>query len=253
MPTEEYPYLYRYSYQDAVADGEEDMWKESFRENVCCARAIEEALRESEIPDDPAQLPPDCIAPALEKYGFKRVNFVLAHTVAETEANPAIRHLISDDVRNWAKGQVVVADATYGRYYEVNTAIVLLNQLVRQTQEAFQRLGLLGREQCSAGMYSGDLVGKVLVMKPDTLKEQYWSPQNQLWFATGGFGCDPKASGRAIYAVCLADGEEARWNRENFIGVLDEQYLPEWARERLEALRAPKQAASPAMTGMDMG
>lgn len=114
MPTEEYPYLYRYSYQDAVADGEEDLWKESFRENVCCARAIEEALRESEIPDDPAQLPPDCIAPALEKYGFKRVNFVLAHTVAETEANPAIRHLISDDVRNWAKGQAVVADATYG-------------------------------------------------------------------------------------------------------------------------------------------
>ena len=114
---------------------------------------------------------------------------------------------------------------------------------------------LFGSEHCSTGMYDKDVEGQVLVMKPSTLKEEYRSPENQLWLATGGFGCDPKASGRAIYATCLGDGEESRWNREDFIGVLDERYLPEWAKEKLETLRAPKQDhhTAPAMGGMEMG
>ena len=97
--------------------------------------------------------------------------------------------------------------------------------------------------------------GKVLVMSPDTLQEEFWTPENQLWLATGGFGCNPKASGRAIYAACLGDGEESRWNREDFVGVLDEQYLPAWAQEKLESLRASKQDhhTAPAMGGMEMG
>ena len=34
------------------------------------------------------------------------------------------------------------------------------------------------------------LEGSVLVMIPPyTLKESCWSPENQLWLATGGFGC----------------------------------------------------------------
>ena len=114
---------------------------------------------------------------------------------------------------------------------------------------------LFGFEHCSAGMYDKSVEGQVLVMKPSTLKEEYRSPENQLWLATGGFGCEPKASGRAIYATCLGDGEETRWNREDFCGVLDEQYLPAWALEKLESPRAPtqEQTAAPTMGGMEMG
>ena len=35
---------------------------------------------------------------------------------------------------------------------------------------------------------------------------------------------------------------QTRWNRDDFIGVLDEQYLPDWAREKLEEIQAPKQS-----------
>jgi hypothetical protein len=52
-----------------------------------------------------------------------------------------------------------------------------------------------------------------------------------------------------VYATCLGDGERTRWDRADFIGVLDEQYLPDWAREKLEELQAQKQSAS-AMGGM---
>ena len=60
------------------------------------------------------------------------------------------------------------------------------------------------------------------------------------------------ARGQAVYATCLGDGEKTRWNRSDFSGVLDEQYLPDWALEKLEELRAPRQeqSAGPAMGGM---
>ena len=40
-----------------------------------------------------------------------------------------------------------------------------------------------------------------------------------------------------MYATCLYDGDKARWNRENVLGVLKDEYLPDWAREKLEELQ----------------
>ena len=75
----------------------------------------------------------------------------------------------------------------------------------------------------------------------DTLKEEYWTPENQLWLCTGGFGSHPRARGRAVYATCLGDGEEARWNRSDFLGVLKEKCMPAWAKEKLERMNAPQE------------
>ena len=243
MASRDYPYLYRDSHGDAVRQHEEDLWEHSFRENVCCARAIEKELKACE--QDNAPVPSDCAARVLEEYGFKRVAFVLAHTITELSKIPALREMLSDSARLWAKDFRIKTDTTYGRYFHVDVAIQPLNEFVRQTQEAYQALALFGGAHCSAGMYEGNVKGKVLVLSADALKEGAWSRENQLWLATGGFGCDPKAGGCAIYATCLGDGEQTRWNREDFCGVLDEQYLPDWAREKLEQTQEPE--AAPAM------
>lgn len=60
-------------------------------------------------------------------------------------------------------------------------------------------------------------------------------------YAHDGFGCRPHAIGRSVRCTCLGDGETTRWNRHEFIGVLDEKYLPDWAREKLMELTAPRQ------------
>ena len=86
------------------------------------------------------------------------------------------------------------------------------------------------RSHCD-DMTGQELEGKVLVMSPFTLKESYWAPENQLWLATGGFGCAPNAAGRAVYVtgsepggtgaissafsrknICPT-GQEKAWNR----------------------------------------
>ena len=48
-----------------------------------------------------------------------------------------------------------------------------------------------------------------------------------------GRGCRPNARGRSVFCVCLGDGEKTRWNRSEFVGVLKDEFLPDWARENL--------------------
>ena len=248
MASRDYLYLYPDSHGDAVRQHEEDLWEHSFRENVCCARAIEKEL--NACGQDNAHVPSDRAARVLEEYGFKRVAFVLAHTITELSKIPALREMLPDNGRSWAKNFRIKTDTAYGRYFHVDAAIQPLNELVQQVREAYQALALFERAHCSAGMYDANVEGKVLVLSADALKESAWSQENQLWLATGGFGCDPKAGGRAIYATCLGDGEQTRWNREDFCGVLDEQYLPDWAREKLEQTQEPETA--PVMSAMEM-
>ena len=232
-------WLYHGSYDDAVRLHETELWEKSFRENVACARAIEKALRGEYAKTGP--LPPDCAAKVLEEYGFKRVNYVLASTVLDMKDLPLVSGMLGEKALAWAKDSGTVPDAVYGHFCCVEAPDNLLTAFLRQTQEAYMALGLFDRGHCSAGMYEENVEGRVLVMDPSTLKENCWTQEDQLWLAEGGFGCDPKSSGRAIYAVCLSDGEKTRWNREDFLGVLDEQYLPEWAAQALEAMQEPEQ------------
>ena len=253
MAATEYVPVYRGTRADAARNHEKDLWEQSFRENVCCARAIEKGLREGcDILE--GRYDYSCVKSIIEDYGIRRVEFVLAHSILEQNKKSDIRNLFYPVTVAWAESQNIPHDPTYGRFYKADTAGSMLESFLREVHDRVRALALFGDEHCSAGMYEADVTGKVLVMKPNSLKEQYWSRENQLWLAQSGFGCDPKARGRAIYAHCLVDGKEARWDREDFCGVLDEQYLPEWAREKLEALRAPEQeqAAAPAMSGMEM-
>lgn len=69
--------------------------------------------------------------------------------------------------------------------------------------------------------------GKFLVLSVDSLGEGYRTPDNQIWKATGGFGCDPTKMGTAVMCISLADGEHVRWSRRQFIGVLKDELVQE--------------------------
>ena len=189
----------------------------------------------------------------LERFGFKRVNFVLANSLKEFRKSPC-SHLVSDGTYQWGQGMFVPPDGEYNRYYAVDTAAVLLEAFIGQAREAYQALGLFGPEHCAGDPQEQDYKGKVLVVSPDTLRESCWDSRNQLWLGEGGFGCSPHARGQAVYATCLGDGEQTRWNRSDFVGILDEQYLPGWAAEKLEELRGQRQEqdSGPTVGGMTM-
>jgi len=227
-------YLYPYSAKEARERNELSLWRESHRANIACRGAIEDAIRRS---FDGMHLDKDCITPVLEEYGYKRTEWVLAATLQELNwdgrfhpANKewAARHYIPRDERH-------IADIT------VRSHPAVLDGFVSFYRKAVQALNLFGAEHCVGDRAEQDFTGKVLVLSPDTLKESCWSQADQLWYAHDGFGCRPHAIGRSVRCTCLDDGEMTRWNRDEFIGVLDEKYLPDWAREKLMELTAPQQ------------
>ena len=243
---DDFPYLYRNSLAEAGRLGETERWWDSFHNNAACARYIEAAIRGS-FDEAAEQLKPGCAESVLAVWGFRRVNMVLANTLRDVPSH--LRHLYSGENLDWGGKAWLPPDTAYRRYYVVQSGATLTDSFVTQAREAYQALGLFGPEHCEEDSRKQDFTGKVLVLRPDVMKESCWSPQNCLWKADTGFGCSPTAMGRAVYATCLGDGEQARWDRADFTGVLKDEFLPDWAREKLEELQAQKQSG-PAMGGM---
>ena len=74
----DFPYLYPYSRTEARHRKETQRHEDSFRLNVSCARAIEQAIREH-FNEEGEKLDVECAQSVLEQYGFKRVSFVLTN------------------------------------------------------------------------------------------------------------------------------------------------------------------------------
>ena len=229
-------YLYPYSSAEARERNELSLWRESHRANIACREAIEDAIRRS---FDGMYLNEDCLAPVLTAYGYKRTAWVLANTLHELKWDGRF----SPANKQWAERHYIPQDERHNAEITVRSHPAVLDGFVTFYRKAVQALNLFGAEHCVGDRAEQDFTGKVLVLSPDTLKESCWSQENQLWYAHDGFGCRPHAIGRSVRCTCLGDGEMTRWNRHEFIGVLDEKYLPDWAREKLMELTAPRQEA----------
>ena len=242
--TKDYPYLYLGSAEEARRYDELGQWRESHRLNIACKQAIEEAVRKG---FDGMHLDHDCAKGVIEACGYKRVGWVLANTLQQKKDDGRF----SRWNKEWAATTFIPhSDRNYT--FAVDSHPAVLDGFVDQFRRALAELQMFDRSHCDS-LNGQDLEGKVLVMSPFTLKESYWAPENQLWLAFGGFGCNPTAGGRAVYATCLGDGEQSRWNREDFIGILREEHLPDWAKESLEQMRQDEgPAASSNMTIQSM-
>lgn len=237
--------FYPHSRQEAEREGEQELWRESYRGNIACAVDIEAALQGLEG----GPIPENTIKPLLDKWGFMRVNYVLANSLNQMKN----AQQISPTNREWAYVVFVPPDKEHNPDFAAKGDPAALNSLVCQVREAFQALGLFSFAHCEVDSGDLDYKGKVLVMSPRALKEEFWTQKGQLWYAHSGNGCKPHAIGRSIQATCLSDGEQGRLLRREITGVLQDEFLPDWAREKLLELRGPQQnEQGPSMGGMDM-
>ena len=101
-----------------------------------------------------------------------------------------------------------------------------------------ERLKVLDSSRCIPD--DKEYAGKLLILKPEVLKEEYRKPYFQYFYAMSGFGCYPDKLGGKVYGKFLADGENGQFRRSDFLGAADQEQLPQWAKTRLEQLTAPK-------------
>ena len=238
-------YLYPYSSAEARERDELPLWRESHKASIACRNAIEDAIRQN---FDGMHLDKNCITPVLEEYGYKRTAWVLANTLHELKWDG--RFGLAN--RQWAERACIPTDLNHNSDFVVRSHPAVLDGFVTFYRKAVQALNLFGAEHCVGDRAEQDFTGKVLVLSPDTLKESCWSQENQLWYAHDGFGCSPHAIGRSVRCTCLSDGEMTRWNRDEFVGVLDEKFLPDWAKESLSQFQQEEAAESPGMNNQSM-
>lgn len=241
MPmTKDFAYLYTGSAAEAKRYDELDRWRESHRQNIACKKAIEEAIRNG---FDGMHLSPDCASGVIDAYGYKRIGWVLSNTIQQKKEDGRF----SPRNKEWA-AETFIPKSDHNFDFIVESHPAVLDGFVNEFRSAFAELQMFDRTHCES-LSGQELEGKVLVMNPMTLKESYWAPENQLWLATGGFGCHPSAAGRAVYATCLGDGERTRWDRSEFIGVLKEGLLPDWAQAHLDQMNQEQNAPEPQTMG----
>lgn len=222
--------VYQKSFSESMRHNELPIWRDSFRINVACKEAIELAIQEG---FDGKYLAEDCARRVLDTYGFKRIGYVLANTLQEKSDDGRF----SLENKAWSRTIFVPPDSQHNCQFVVDSHPAVLNGFIDQYHREYQKLNLFEEKHCVAKPRAKDFTGKVIVMHPDTLHESFWEPRFQLWYAHDGFGCSPTARGQSVRCTCLADGEMTRWNRSEFIGPINEKYLPDWAKEQLAKLK----------------
>ena len=235
----EHKSVYLWSLQEAQKLNEVDLWRESYKENCTCARAIEQCIDENYADN---RLNTDAAKGIIDRFGFNRVNWVLANTIQRKDFDGRI----SQTNKEWAKGFYIPNDDIRW-HYEVSSHPGLTDLFANRVRQEWQSLGLFDRSHCSE---EADYEGKLLALKPSTLKDEYKTPDFQLFFATSGFGCDPTKIGTAVYGFFLKDDEHTHFRRSDFIGVVKDECIPEWAQEKLQAMNEPDESADIKMEGV---
>lgn len=237
---QEHKPLYKWSLKEAIQYRERDQWRESYRENCDCARAIEKAIGDHYRDNCLAE----CAAPILQRYGFNRVNWVLGNTIQQKSHDGRF----SEANKQWAR-QFRIPDDDVRWHFTVEAHPGLTNLFVDQTRKAWQNFGLFDESHCVPDDSQQDYTGKVVVINPHILKDDYKTPEDQLFFVEGGFGARPNSRGRKVFGKFLKDDISTHYFRENIIGVLKSEYLPQWAWEKLAQWENPAEKSA----GMTMG
>ena len=100
----------------------------------------------------------------------------------------------------------------------------------------------LTRDACLPGGLADNIEGKLVIIRPDVMQCDKRTADYQYFYAEHGNGCRAEAHGLGVFGKNLYTGTQSRWERPDVMGIADPAKLPEWAKIRLEALHAEKQA-----------
>lgn len=237
----EHKSVYAWSLKDALHYGERDLWRESYKENCDCARAIERAIADN-YRDNVLH---DCAADIISRYGFNRVNWVLANTIQQKADDGRFY----DENKKWAK-KLYIPNDDVRWHFTVESHPGLTNLFVCQARQAWDALHLFDASHCLPDDENQDYTGKIVVIDPMVLKDEYKTPDSQLFLAEGGFGAHPHSRGTKVFGRFLDTGEETHFARTDILGVLQEDLIPEWAKYKVAELSAPAHNDEISMGGM---
>ena len=98
-------------------------------------------------------------------------------------------------------------------------------------------LGIDDRPVSSEGFdpvsWEDSILGEVVLIKPEVLKPEYRRATVQYQLVTGGFGASAGGRGSACYCKNLYNGEESRFERQDILGIVRPEQMPQWVQDSL--------------------
>lgn len=110
-------------------------------------------------------------------------------------------------------------------------------ELVRGEQEKYKfDMTPFTIDDCIPDARNQNIVGKVVVINTEPKRYEYQHSAYQLVLADGGNGATG-GRGQAVFGICLATGERARWERYDVLGEIRPERMPDWAKEALAKIQ----------------
>ena len=221
-------YLYRNSRDGAVRLKELDEWRESHKENIRCRETIDKMVSERYSGNI---LPDEIIKETCREFGIDRVGWVLANTVVENDYDGRYR----PDTQRWAKAAFRIPTDQHNVDFELRSHPELVNGMVGQYRKYLtEELGILSHEACLPDSHGENYTDRLLILRADTLAEDYKKGEFQYFYARCGNGCSPTAIGRKVFGFFVSDGEKTQFTRSDFLGIADPEQVPDWVNENLD-------------------
>lgn len=126
---------YRHPIQEARARGEVSEWRDSYRANVACKKAIESAIREN---FDGSHLHKELAQSVIDQFGMERVAYVLANTLQIKDWDERF----SPVNREWFGRITVPPDEEHNYDFAVDSHSTVLGGFMDQFRSAWQKLHL---------------------------------------------------------------------------------------------------------------
>ncbi|MDE6725256.1 MAG: DUF3849 domain-containing protein, partial [Ruminiclostridium sp.] len=224
------------SFSEAKRNGEMDECRESFRENIRCRDFLDKEIMER---FDGMYLPDECAENAVKEFGYDRTMWVIANTVLERDGDGRFH----SKNRDWAKS-LHIPKENHNYEFALRSHSCIVDGLAGQVQEMYSKLGLFSGKHIVQSDEPQDYKGKLLIIRAEVLKEDCRTPENQLFLASGGFGCSPTSSGRKVYGQFLSDGEKTQFYRSDFVDIISNEYIPEWAEKKMQQIQTQQEQAT---------
>ena len=220
--------LYKFSFEEAKHNDEIKEFRESFQENIRCRDYLDNEVSER---FDGFHLPVECLENTVKEFGYDRTMWVIANTILERHGDGRFHR----DNKDWAK-KLNIPQWRNNYEFALHSHSCIVDGMASDVRKMYAALGLFSGEHIVKSDEPQDYTGKLVILRDTALKEEYRTPENQLFLAQSGFGCSPEKVGKKVFGRFLSDGEKGQFYREDFIGVIADEHIPDWAREKLSEL-----------------
>ena len=224
--------VYLFSRKEAQDRYEATRWFDSYIANCTCARHIEIAIKDA-FADN--RLDEKCAERIISKFGYARVNWVLAHTVQFNGYDTRF----SQEQISWAKGYSIPYDDHYlQRNFAVGLHPSLVSLFIELVRKQWKDMNFYDESHCYDESETPlDYRKKIVVIKPEIIKDEMRSPNNQLFFVDW-FPQNPDHEGK-YRGLFMKEGYTDFVYRSEIIGALKLDLYPDWAKEKFLELTKP--------------